>query len=171
MKHRKKSNPVGPFLLRNLNRFFYFDIVMKGYYKHWYRPPIPIISFYLTLWPNHSGRIMKSLFIDLLTEIESRWPGSKVDIFTNTPEDTCFVTPSGYVNRFIQLSATSEKIQIIAKVIDLNNSDNRLMEHMQIDHKSIFKRGQGIEFEVTDALHVVDQIEIVLTQFESVFPK
>jgi hypothetical protein len=114
---------------------------------------------------------MKSLFITLLTEIESRWPGSKIDIFTNTSGDTYFVTPSGYVNRFIQLSATLEKIEIIAKVIDLNNSDNRLMEHMGIDDKRIFKRGQGIEFEVTDALHVVDQIAIVLTQFESVFLK
>jgi hypothetical protein len=117
---------------------------------------------------------MKSIFISLLTAIESRWPGSKVDIFTNDPPDIYFITPHGCVNRFIQLSATPEKITIITKVIDLANSNNRLFEHMQLtfdDHgKVIFKRGQGVSFEVSDVSHVVDHINISLIQLASVFP-
>lgn len=116
---------------------------------------------------------MKSIFIALLTETESRWSGSKVDIFTNSLQDVYFITPHGFVNRFIQLSATPEQIDIIAKVIDLNNSNNRLMEHMKIsfddDGKVIFKRGQGVEFEYTEASDVVDQIDKVLGQFDSIF--
>lgn len=114
---------------------------------------------------------MKSLFIALLTEIESRWPGSKVDIFTNASFDTYVVTLNGYVSRFIQLSATSEKIVIIAEVMDQNNSDNRLMEHMQIDQQGVFKRSQRIEFKVDHISLVVDQIDLVLTQFDSVYNK
>jgi hypothetical protein len=117
---------------------------------------------------------MKSIFIALLAEIESRWTDSKVDIFTSTQQEVYFITPNGYVNRFIQLSATPEHIDIIAKVIDLNNSNNRLMEHMMISFndkgKVIFERGQGVSFDYTEASHVVDQIDLVFRQLGAVFP-
>jgi exoribonuclease R len=116
---------------------------------------------------------MKSIFKDLLNELELRWINSNVDFFQQDSQDIYFITPNGFVNRFVQFSISLLQIEIIVQVIDLSNTHNRLMEHMMIfineKNEVYFKRGQGVEFKVTDTSHVVDQIDTALNQLALVF--
>jgi hypothetical protein len=116
---------------------------------------------------------MKTLFYLLLHEINLRWPRSKADIVKIDGKDIYFITIHGFENRFIQITELFAEIQILAKVIDTQKPENSLFEYMHIVPQSnkqhVFKRAQGVEFQVTDVSHVVDQIDIVLGQLDSVF--